>query len=235
MSGEIYRTSGTISTYFATGSATVASAEEHPDSPFLDIGASDFKESWAKIPTEIIQKIREGEEAVRNYNKEIERRERATRIVNLIGTTNLIFQDKKGAKLFREDNPKIINELYTPCENEHDFIAKLAGLAALFEVELGPLRQLVEEAGNMRSISLIEKWLQENSIIHDPNMIETWKNIVTLRNMAPLHAQTRPEELMRALNFFGVPLPIDYSRLWNAILDKFSVSLEEWQRILQEL
>jgi len=66
-------------------------------------------------------------------------------------------------------------------------------------------------------------------------MIETWKNIISLRNMAPLHAKTREGELMRALNFFGIAFPINYPGFWNGILDRFSVSLEEWQRILQEL
>jgi len=137
--------------------------------------------------------------------------------------------------LFREDNLKIVNSLYTPCSNENDFTAKLAGLAALFEVELAPLRRLVKEAGDLRSIRLVEKWLQDNTIVYDPNMIETWRNIISLRNMAPLHAKTRAGELMRALNFFGITFPINYPRFWNAILDKFSVSLEEWQGILQEL
>jgi len=95
ISGEIYRTSGTLSTYLATGSATVATAEKHPDSVFLDIGAKDFKETWPRIPVEFVQRIREGEDALKSYNEEIERRERAARIVNLIGMTNVMFQHRK--------------------------------------------------------------------------------------------------------------------------------------------
>lgn len=199
------------------------------------MGSRDFKSNWQRIPDEFAQKLREGAEAVRNYEIEIKRRDRATRILKLVGTTNLLFDSKKQARLFREDNLNLPVELYTHCETEHDLAAKLASLVALFEVSLDPLRALVQDPGDRRSIKLIEKWLQDNGITYNPDAIRTWESIVTLRNAAPIHANTRAMELTDALRFFGCTLPIDNSKLWNAILDKFVWSLEEWQRILQQL
>jgi predicted amidophosphoribosyltransferase len=66
VSNEAYQTSRAISTYFTTGSVAVAAAQEHPDSPFLDFGARNFKTKWASIPIKFAQKIIEGEEATRN-------------------------------------------------------------------------------------------------------------------------------------------------------------------------
>ena len=73
---------------------------------------------------------------------------------------------------------------------------------------------------------------------YDQNMIETWENIVTLRNAEPIHANISSEKaswVLNALNFFETRYPVrDYSKLWNNILNKFITSLESWQKILQE-
>jgi hypothetical protein len=108
-------------------------------------------------------------------------------------------------------------------------------LVALFEVSLDPLRALVQEPGDRRSIKLVEKWLQDSGISYDPDALRTWENIVVLRNFSPLHSNTRAAELTSALTFFGGSLPINHSRLWDGVLDKFVLSLGEWQNILVQL
>jgi len=236
-SNEIYKTSGTISTYFATGSMGVAESQVHPGSPFLNLGARDYQEYSPRIPAILDEKIREGDEAIAMYNTELERREQATGIVNVIGTANVLFDSKKQARLFREDVPLAIREFYTPCEDDHDFAAKLASLASLFEVPLDPLRRLVTAPqAEWRSIKLVEQWISTTAIIFDPDMITTWKNIVNLRNMTPIHATNRAGELMQILGFFGEPtLPPNYQRLWDSVLRRFYVSLREWHKILQSI
>jgi hypothetical protein len=40
---------------------------------------------------------------------------------------------------------------------------------------------------------------------------------------------------MEILAFFGAALPINYPKLWNAIVEKFTESLEMWQNLLSTL
>jgi hypothetical protein len=235
VSNQVYLTSGAISTYVATGSVNVAAAEQHPDSPFLDFGAREFKTKLATIPHEFAQKIREGEEAIRRYDQEIERHTRASEITTLIGNTNAAFQGKRRATLFREDDQRVIDDLHLPCKNEADFIVKIARVAALFEVDLAPLQKLVHDPKDLRSVRLVEKWLQQEGITYDTDMIQTWINIVDLRNMRPLHPGGDAERLEEIADFFGSTLPPDYEELWNGILNLFLKSLEEWNRILRDL
>lgn len=223
---------GTLPAYLISG----ASIASHVNTPFIDIASKDFQEYSSRIGTELSQKIREGEQAVIKYDKEVQRRTRATRITTLIGATNTTFQAKKEAKLFLEENRRIIMELFNPCENEIEFTSKIASLAALFRAQIRPLKKLIQDPGDRGSIRIIEKWLQDSNIEYDSSMIETWLNIVSLRNMAPIH-HTDPIELKRILDYFGIPMrfPLDYSSLWDSILNKFLISLEQWQEILNNL
>jgi hypothetical protein len=68
-------------------------------------------------------------------------------------------------------------------------------------------------------------------LIFDPRA-----RIVVIRNWEPVHAFKDPKDYLEALNFFGTSYPVkDYSKLWDAMLEKFAVSLEAWQRILETL
>ncbi|GAJ02254.1 unnamed protein product, partial [marine sediment metagenome] len=68
-------------------------------------------------------------------------------------------------------------------------------------------------------------------------MIKTWRNIVTLRNMDPMHPYVDSKELLQILSFFGLKkeIPFNPTLLWDEILDKFLSSLEQWQKILNKL
>jgi hypothetical protein len=94
---------------------------------------------------------------------------------------------------------------------------------------------LVREPDDLGSVRLVEKWLQDERLSYDADMIETWKNIVVIRNAEPLHANTKAVKFLQALEFFGLQFPIDYSKLWDTILEKFVASMEAWQRILENL
>ena len=235
VSNQIHLTSGTISTYVATGSVNVASAERHPNSPFLDFGAREFKTKLVTIPDEFAKKISEGEEAIGKYDQEIERRIRAAEITTLIGNTNAAFQGKRQATLFRENDQRVIVDFHSPCENEADFVSKIARVVALLEVDLAPLRNLVDDPQDLRSVRLVERWLQQEGIAFDPDMIQTWINIVDLRNMRPLHSTLNAKRLQEIANFFGSTLPPDYEELWGGILSRFLKNLVEWNRILRGL
>lgn len=189
--------------------------------------AQDFKEN-----------ILPHKKSKKTVNVSLERFNETVKIMNLINSTNFLFKAKEGATLFRENNLKLISELFTPCRNEPQFITKIACLSNLFEVPLHPLKELINEPFTKGSIKIVEKWLN-NQNRSDSNMIKTWKSIVILRNAEPIHGVTSKEKaalILDALSFFDSTYPIeDYSMLWDKIIDKFIVSLESWQNILQDL
>ncbi len=188
-----------------------------------------------KYYPEYLRSGRETRERTGILQMQIKRVDRASRIAKALQVSNLLFEAKRNAKLVREDNIMLIGELYTECDDETHFTTKIARLANLFEVPLAPLRGLVHEPNDRGSIRLVEKWLQDERISHDADMIETWKNILVIRNAEPLHANTKAVEFLRALKFFGIHFPIDYSKPWDAILERFVMSMEAWQRILENL
>lgn len=237
MNKEIIVTGGTISSYVASGSIAVYEAQVHPESALLNSGARYYQTYSPTITNQFAERIREGEEAVKNFDNEIKMRDRATEIVNLVCATNILFSAKKHARLFREDTPQTFTELYLPCLNHHDLVAKIASIACLFEVDLAPLRALLATPppNDVGSIGLVELWLTTSALPFDTEMIGVWRNIRALRNIPPIHSGNHAQELMRALTFFGETYPINYSRLWETILEKFKFSLEEWQSILGQL
>ena len=82
----------------------------------------------------------------------------------------------------------------------------------------------MQKPNDLRSIRLVEKWLIDNKMIFDITIIPTWISIVDLRNMEPLHSRRDAAALMETLAFFGERLPINYEKLWGAIIDKFGTS-----------
>ena len=159
----------------------------------------------------------------RSYLISKSRDERGIQIITKIIQTNILFEGKIGPKLFLENNIRIITDLITPCNSENDLYIKNARLSSLFDVNLDPFKKLVKSPNNKKSISLVEDWLAENSIKYEPSMIETWRNIVKLRNMDPMHPYVNSKELLNILDFFDLKKKIPYNSalLWDSILDKF--------------
>lgn len=181
----------------------------------------------------IDDKMQQGETAILSYAKEKKRRARASDIVSGMVQANQLFEDRRKAQLFRLDKADILERLHNPCRSADDFAGKIASLASLFEVPLGPLRSLVRDAQrDWKAIKLVEEMLKSEGVGFDSDMIKTWRNIIALRNAAPLHAHDAP---IPSLEFFGVSFPLDYQRLWDSILDKFLYSLRKFIEVLVEL
>jgi hypothetical protein len=161
--------------------------------------------------------------------------ERAQEISVRVRNINYLGQAKLGAEFFHE-NMQIVLQMLNPCNNEDQFTTKIANLAALFTVDLTPLKALVTDPGDRRSIRLIEAWMTQGGIPYNHAMIETWVNISSLRNMEPIH-QTNPVELKRTLDFFGMPMkyPLNYTVLWEEILNRFLWSIDEFRNILNAI
>lgn len=186
--------------------------------------------------------IQLGEEKYDIYLRErvlselIQRREKAIRICLLIRDTNILSEAVFGDQFLKE-NMRTMLELFDPCESENDYIIKILSLASLFEVSLKKLRKKIYAPEEIGSIRVVETWLNEEGINYYPRMIETWLNIKKLRNMEPVHPRIDAVELKRILNFFGIRMtrPQNYSVLWDRILDRYRVSLEQWRELLNDL
>ena len=113
--------SGTITAYAATGSIATAKAQATA-SPILNLVVTQFQEDFSDVPAELANRPRDGEQSIKAYKEEIDRRETAARITLLITTTNQMFRAKMGAVPFREDDPRLVSDLHSPCMGEGDFV-----------------------------------------------------------------------------------------------------------------
>lgn len=163
---------------------------------------------------------------------------RAEQIQGHIRIANALFRKTTGSKdvfIFREDVPDFFTRLPTPCRGSDDFLGRVQSLASIFEVRLKPLRALVLTTDrSLGSIKLVEKWLEEKGVSQYAGIISTWKNIRRVRKIPPIHAGISVE-VLDAIEFFGERFPVNFSQLWDSILDKFLESLVKFQEILSDL
>lgn len=155
-----------------------------------------------------------------------------------VRSANALFRRITGSKdvlIFREDVPDFFVRLPTRCKGSDDFLVRVQSLASIFEVPLEPLRTLLQTADqSLRSISLIEKWLEKKKASQYVEVIDTWKNVIRLRKIPPTHA-SMSDEVFDAIEFFGGRPPITFPRLWDSILEAFLESLLKFQQILSNL
>jgi len=162
------------------------------------------------------------------------RAEHITFNIRLINTRFRTVTNSKKVFVFREDVPDFFRRLPTACKGYDDFLGKVQSLASIFEVDIEPLRTLLSSIDpSWRSIKLIEKWLDDKGAL-DTHVIDVWKNIVQLRNIPPTHA-SMSDETVRAIEFFDERIPVNFSKLWSSILDRFLESLHRFQEILGDL
>lgn len=160
----------------------------------------------------------------------------ALKIITLVPAINDYFSSmtSKDVKILNE-NIRIVPELFTPCATQEDYVKKIGALAMLFEVKLDPLRNLITNPdSNWKSIKLIEAWLNENDVGHDPEILKIWSAIIDLRNATfPYHSSD--SKVIEMVKFFGHDFPLDYCELWGSILLKFCYSLIKFNKTLTEV
>jgi len=178
----------------------------------------------------------------RDFNSQVNQRSdreiRAEVIISGIECTNAYFKKicKAAGGLLKEDVPLFFAKLPVPCDDLlEDFSLRLQSLASLFEVNLDALRSLVQDdAQQLGMVKLTELWLKQKKAPNYAQVINVWRNIIVLRRMPPTHSNLKPEAL-DALAFFGQKPPVNYTELWDTILDEFSGSLREFQHILADM
>lgn len=166
------------------------------------------------------------------------RKLRAERIVLGIQLINETFKKSVGfndALVFNQTVPNFFAKLPTRCEGQDDYSERIQSLASIFEVNLKPLRKIVSNIDpQWASIKIIERWLEEKKAPDHERIIKVWENIRVLRNVPPVHQRVNHKRA-GALTFFGERLPINFTTLWDSILDKFAESLERFQEMINLL
>jgi hypothetical protein len=177
------------------------------------------------------------EEEGRSYEKfkQAQRELRAERIVLNIPRLNTRFKIATGLDdilVFKENVPSFFAKLPIRCTGQDDFSARILNLGSIFDVDLETLRKIVTDTDQKSaSIKIIQKWLEEKGIKDQKGVIDTWEKIRLLRNAPPTHPRITPKQL-EAFAFFGGSSIVNFTTLWDSILDKFAESLEQFQEII---
>ncbi len=165
------------------------------------------------------------------------RANRANRITAYILSLNDSFQKLENDNdvcLFKTDLPSLFVKLPTICQNScDDFSVKVGRLTCVFEPAISRLRKLVRtNTEGLKSIDIIHEWLRVSEIPSVVDIVETWKKIVRVRAEA-IHSESLGTRADSVLEFFGQSEPpVDYSKLWDSVLDKFLESLERLQVVI---
>jgi len=157
-------------------------------------------------------------------------------IIEEILTINTLFRTLTGAKfnLFKED-VRITRDIMMPCKNGKDFRSKIGSLALVFDNKnLTELRKMLKGKERWKLIKIVDNWLKEEGVTYDLDMIQTWNNIVTMRNCSyPYHPES--SEMTNLLRFFGHGASPDYPKLWDSILEKLLQSLRTFRSVLNSM
>jgi len=162
-------------------------------------------------------------------DKELDELDLGSEIIGQILITNTLFQSLMDTKirLFREDM-RITRDIMRACKDDNEFRMRIGSLALLFESEnLKELRKLLSDQENIKLIKLLENWLNEQGVPYDPDMIQSWENIVRMRNITfPYHMGSR--DILSLIRYYESDFPPDYSQLWESILEKLLESFKKF-------
>lgn len=168
-----------------------------------------------------------------SYELPSEEEKTATIITKLVIQANLLFKQITSVEQIFRETMLIADELHTPCRSERDFSNKIGVLYQLFDVKLQPLRRLLGNSvdQNWQSIKLLDEWLQRSGLTYDSSMIETWRNIVEIRNKSPPFHQP-DSRIIELCKFFEQGYPPHYPDFWICIINKLKDSLQHFVEVL---
>jgi hypothetical protein len=163
-----------------------------------------------------------------------ERRHRSHEIIFYLGTVKVLFRQVAtfNGDLFKEDIPRLFEQISFECKCEADFHNGIDLLAKVFDVPLSPLQELVSNPNPCwKSINLIRAWLEQKGFENYQCIIDTWNNIIRLRK-GESHDLV-DEGVIDAYEFFGM-VGRDFSCLWDNVLDTFLRSLKDFYKFTSD-
>lgn len=167
---------------------------------------------------------------------EHDQRDTVNQIIQQRRNINLLFDERYGIKLFKQNEQAII-DITKPCAAEEDFNNRVLSLANLVtEIETEEIKKhlKVASANLTGSINILGALLKEISTFYDQTIIKNLRMIQTLRSKKfPIHVDT--PEFIEALKYFGFPFPVtDWQALWDTVLQKYLESLNGLEQCLKD-
>ena len=155
-------------------------------------------------------------------------------IVNKRRNVNFLFKGKFGSNLLKQNEMAIV-DIAKPCSNEEDFNNRIQSLTELInQIEINFLRKKFSLQKKTRgSISVLEAILDKINLKYDRTIIESLRNIFTLRSKKyPIHSDD--PRFLDALRYFGFQnFPPDWQELWEVILSSYYEHLHKLEKLLQ--
>ena len=144
----------------------------------------------------------------------------ASKVIEEAESCNLLSRRGLSGDFFNL-NSTIVNAIHKECPDADAFHIKIGALAQMFEIDLTGLRSKVTNAEtNWKSVRLLEEWVNEKRLQHDPDMFKVWKAIIDFRNASFPYHETG-DRVVELTTLFGHKYPPDYSELWMDVLKRF--------------
>lgn len=159
----------------------------------------------------------------------------ADKIIQSRDSINLIFGERYGTKLFKQ-NERATWDIAKSCANEEDFNNRILSLTTLVaEIETEEIKKHffeTDQAAPTGSINILEALLNKLHLSFNPTLVKKLRMIQILRSKKyPVHAGS--PEFIKALEFFGFPFPVnDWQALWETLLQKYLESLKQLEQCL---
>ncbi|MCD6481738.1 MAG: hypothetical protein J7L31_05660 [Thermoplasmata archaeon] len=147
---------------------------------------------------------------------------------------NLIFANKFGVKLFK-DNEIAILDIRKLCANEEEFNNRIQALTTLIdEINVKELKKFIRNKKLNGSVNILEAFLEEQLPNYNKTIIANLRNIITLRSKKyPIHRDDA--RFINALRYFGFrKYPPDWGKLWEVVLKKYLESLKLLKKCIEE-
>lgn len=168
--------------------------------PFIKDAEESFYEKYQKIKSEISLKISTDE------------------LIEILERINVISKQKLKTRLFK-NNAKSIKELNYKCEDESQFIYKIAIVANLIgEIHKDEIKKIISLEGVTGSINILEKLFSEKDENYDKKSFEILRKLTKLRSTKmPIHSGEH--EAIGIIEELEISHPIDY-RIAGEKIDK---------------
>jgi len=146
-------------------------------------------------------------------------------LIEILERINVVSKQKLKTRLFK-NNAKSIKDLNYKCEDEPQFVYKIAIVANLIsEIYQNEIQKIGSIEGITGSISILEKLFSEKDENYDKKPFEILRKLVKLRSTKmPIHSGEH--EAIDILEELGITYPMDYRNAGKKIYEKYVESMK---------
>jgi hypothetical protein len=158
-------------------------------------------------------------------------------IIDLRDNINAVFGQKFGGRLLALPQERALKELSRQCENETEFLLRVASLCSLVTaIETKYLKisdNNEKEIGSIDKLGIFLRTNFPNEGISINKIMESISSFNQLRRMYPIHTD-RADGVLKAYNYFGIEYPINnFQKTWEFLLQNYQKLLSNLLNILR--